>query len=209
MKLKMLKIDKKKIVGAVCAVALFAGGCVVGAQIYANAENNAVAVLQVAKGGTGQTSLANVLGVGSALTADNATVLKTARAINGISFNGSANITLPLYGVECKYSSDRQYCRSTTAIPSGVRLVFSGTYQAGLPTSSSVTINYTGGTTFSGVTKNAGMAYKDFNLINFNVDVTTTAAIAKDAILFTMRGDEIGVKSLGDAPIYAAGATRG
>jgi hypothetical protein len=209
MKLQALKINKKKIVGAVCAVALFAGGCVVGAQIYATAANNAVAILPVAKGGTGKATLATVLGVGSALTADNATVLKTARAINGISFNGSANITLPLYGVECKYSTDRQYCRSTTAIPSGVRLVFNGIYQAGVADSSAVEINRTGGTSFSGVTKNAGMAYKDFNLINFNVDVSTTAAIAKDAILFTLYGTSQNVTSYGSVPVYAAGATRG
>jgi hypothetical protein len=66
MKLTMLKMSKKKIIGAVCAIALFAGGAVVGAQINASAANNAIAVLPIAKGGTGQNNLASVLGVGSA-----------------------------------------------------------------------------------------------------------------------------------------------
>jgi hypothetical protein len=66
MKLTMLKMSKKKIIGAVCAIALFAGGGVVGAQIYANAANNAIAVLPIAKGGTNantaSTAATNILG---------------------------------------------------------------------------------------------------------------------------------------------------
>jgi hypothetical protein len=65
-KLAILKMSKKKIIGAVCAIALFAGGAVVGAQIYANAENNAIAVLPIAKGGTNAntaaTAATNILG---------------------------------------------------------------------------------------------------------------------------------------------------
>jgi hypothetical protein len=209
MKLKMLKIDKKKIVGAVCAVALFAGGAIIGAQINANAENNAVAVLQVAKGGTGQTSLANVLGVGSALTADNATVLKTARTINGISFNGSANITLPLYGVYCSYATDRLYCKSTSAIPSGVTLVFNGSYSTAGIGEGYIEINKTGGTAIAtGVTKVAGMAYKDVNALDYNMEVKTTAAVPINSILFTLYST-VSVQPYQNATVYAAGATRG
>jgi hypothetical protein len=60
-KLAILKMSKKKIIGAVCAIALFAGGAVVGAQIYANASSNAVAVLPIAKGGTGASSLSTAI----------------------------------------------------------------------------------------------------------------------------------------------------
>jgi hypothetical protein len=87
-KLAILKMSKKKIIGAVCVIAAFAGGAVVGAQIYANASNNAVAVLPVAKGGTGQNDLAAVLGVGSA------NKLATARTINGTNFDGTQNINI-------------------------------------------------------------------------------------------------------------------
>jgi hypothetical protein len=56
MKLTILKMNKKKIIGAVCAIALFAGGGVVGAQIYANAFSNAIATLPLSKGGTSATT---------------------------------------------------------------------------------------------------------------------------------------------------------
>jgi hypothetical protein len=63
-KLAILKMSKKKIISVICIIATFTGGCVVGAQIYANASNNAVAVLPIAKGGTG-----NALGAAQKMAA--------------------------------------------------------------------------------------------------------------------------------------------
>jgi hypothetical protein len=66
MKLAILRVNKKKLIASVCVIAAFAGGAVVGAQIYANASNNAVAVLPIAKGGTNANTAAtaanNILG---------------------------------------------------------------------------------------------------------------------------------------------------
>ncbi|MDR3116298.1 MAG: hypothetical protein LBT91_00440 [Bifidobacteriaceae bacterium] len=53
---------------------------------YAASSNT---VLSVARGGTGQNALANVMGVGSA------NKLATARTINGINFDGTQNISIP------------------------------------------------------------------------------------------------------------------
>jgi hypothetical protein len=56
MKLKMLKMSKKQIISALCIIGVFGIGAIVGAQIYANAASNAIAVLPLSKGGTNATS---------------------------------------------------------------------------------------------------------------------------------------------------------
>jgi hypothetical protein len=208
-KLAILKMSKKKIIAAICAICLFAGGAIIGAQITASAANNAVAVLPAAKGGTGQNNLAAVLGVGSALTANNADVFKTARTINNVSFNGSANITLPIYGAYGAYSTDRTYFKASTAIPSGTRLIFNGVYQCNLAGASAVQVNRTGGTTWSGTTLNASMAYKGAEVLNYNIDLTVTSNLAAGSILFTLYGTSVGVPPLSNATVYAIAATRG
>jgi hypothetical protein len=94
-KLAILKMSKKKIIGAVCVIAAFAGGAVVGAQINANAENNAIAVLPVAKGGTGQNNLAAVLGVGSANKLSTARTFALTGLLSGsVSSDLSGNVTI-------------------------------------------------------------------------------------------------------------------
>jgi hypothetical protein len=56
MTITLLQMNKKTIIGAVCAIALFAGGAVVGAQINASASSNAIATLPLSKGGTEATT---------------------------------------------------------------------------------------------------------------------------------------------------------
>jgi hypothetical protein len=87
MKLAILKINKKKIVGAVCAIALFAGGCVIGAQINASASNNAIAVLPVVKGGTGT----NAFTSGEALVGNGSSGIET-RTIADAPASGSNSL---------------------------------------------------------------------------------------------------------------------
>jgi hypothetical protein len=214
MKLSILRLGKKRTVGILCAISLFACGIAIGSQVQANAGSGATAVLPVAKGGIGTNKLAGVLGVGSALTADNATILKTARTINDISFNGSADIKLPRYGVYCSYveteaAGYRTYCKSTSAIPKGVRIVFDGSYSCRTAGMSTVEINKSGGTAFSGVTLNAGMAFKDTNILNYHIDVTTSAALAINSTMFTLYGVSYDVAPRSLATVYSAGATKG
>ncbi|MDR2799161.1 MAG: hypothetical protein LBB07_00865 [Bifidobacteriaceae bacterium] len=59
-------------------------------QMVVNSATS-TSILPVAKGGTGQTNLANVMGIGSA------NKLATARTINGVSFDGTQNISIPGY----------------------------------------------------------------------------------------------------------------
>jgi hypothetical protein len=208
MKLSALGARSKKVITVVCAICLFIGGGIAGSQIYVNALDNAVATLPVAKGGTGQTSLASVLGVGSALTAGSMTTLKTARTINNVSFNGSANITLPIYGAYGSYSTDRVYFKASTPIPSGTKLIFSGTYQCAESASAAVTVNKSGGTTWSGTTLKTGMAFKSGDTVNFNVALTTTSNLSVGNTLFTLYGEVTASTNIyGGATVYAPART--
>jgi hypothetical protein len=66
MKLMILKMSKKQAFAVFFAVMIFAGSGLIGAQVYANAGGNTVAVLPIAKGGTNAnnaiTASGNILG---------------------------------------------------------------------------------------------------------------------------------------------------
>jgi hypothetical protein len=92
---KFFKGNRVKIAIAIFTAVSFVSGSLIGAQIYANAGNNAVAVLPVTKGGTGQNNLAAVLGVGSANKLATArTISLTGNVTGSASFDGSANISI-------------------------------------------------------------------------------------------------------------------
>jgi hypothetical protein len=85
MKLKKFKLKK---IGTVLAVLVFGVVSFTAGVDLTNKGNSATSasVLPMNKGGTGQNSLANVMGVGSA------NKLATPRKINGIPFDGTSNI---------------------------------------------------------------------------------------------------------------------
>jgi hypothetical protein len=97
MKLTILKMDKKKIIGAVCAIALFAGGAVVGAQINASASSNAIATLPLSKGGTEATTAgaAATSILGSNFTNYTGGILPIAKGGTGMSAVATATATIP------------------------------------------------------------------------------------------------------------------
>jgi hypothetical protein len=97
------QIHQKRLLAAGLVACMFAIGVFIG---IANAQSNAIAILPATKGGTEQTSLASVMGIGSANKLATARNIALSGNVTGTaSFDGASNLSISATDVWGQYDN--------------------------------------------------------------------------------------------------------